>query len=157
MRYFELILESEEFANGKYVAFDLTHETKQKLYNFCVESNIPNKLQLDEFHITLVHSNVDFEWDPLEEIDDEDSAIDAETYSWELFGEDNNILVLRVQHDFLDDRYMDAMTAGAKSDFPSYKPHISMSYDVDPDFDIKNLATPKFQIILKCEEQAEAR
>lgn len=149
MRYSELF----ENKTGKYVALDLDPTTKENLTNFCLTNQIPNPLEPDKFHTTLAHSKEDFPWNVEGELE-APIVVEPESFFWEIFKTQGgaNCLVLRFQNDLIDQKNADMTEAGAVSDFPSYKSHVSLSYDAG-DTNIDALPLPDFPLVFVKEYQ----
>lgn len=156
MRFHEIFLVENRYEHGRYVAYKLRSKSKDLLSKFCKKLDIPNALDKDEYHISLIYSKKDFDWKPLG-IMDSYIKLEPKTFFWEVFQKDEKdaprILVLRCHNAYLDRRYEKALENGGVSDFPSYKQHISVSYDVPEDFDHTKLPTPTFPIYLSAEYQ----
>lgn len=112
--------------NDTYVACRFTDETVDGLVELQRLIDVPNPVPAHELHTTIVSSReyVPF---PLER-GNVLLATEAWLETWET--QSGNALVLRFDSDYLQDRFDVAMCLGATYDFPDYKPHITLSYDV---------------------------
>lgn len=154
MRYIELLeSKDQDFSHGRFVALAADDETKANLVNFNLVNQIPNGLKMDEFHVTLAHSKKDFPCDPQGYLDTP-IVVDPKEFFWEVFqtGEDANCLVLRFDNAEINRRNKELADAGAVSDFPSFKSHVSMSYNIG-DMNIKTLRLPDFPLVFDREFQ----
>lgn len=70
---------------------------------------------------------------------------------WKNYGEETHCLVLLYQSEWLENRFKLARSLGATWDFPDYHPHVTLSYQVPKDFDIKELEQPDFPFQLEKE------
>lgn len=143
MRYHELF---EEQAPGTYVGVRFTPETIEGLTAFQKEIGVPNPLNPEKFHATVVYSREPVEWTPQTDLTKED----VEASGWDVFEnrrDGTKCLVLRLSSEFLQERFDTAIEAGATHDFPDYKPHITLSYDIGT-FETRKLALPEFPIVL---------
>jgi len=147
MRYDEILEATQpDFSNGKFVAFKLSDETKANLANFANVHQIINPAEPEDYHITLVYSKADFPWTVMDHLV-EPIVIDPEALFWEVFESQSgsNCLVLRMEHPALHARHEQAMEAGATNEFPDYKAHITLSYDIG-EVQTETIPTPDFEI-----------
>lgn len=127
---------------GTFVAVRIHNKNEQAILRFIKEQNIPNAIPQDDIHITLVYSKKHL---PTYQTVGAISEI-ATPKKFTKFtsnpgdGTDKKqCLVLLVNSDFLHDRQAELVSDyGATSDFDSYSPHITFSYDVG-DFDVTQL------------------
>lgn len=142
MRYSELFEEQEP---GTYVGVRFTPETIEGLAKFQKDHDVPNPLDPEKFHTTVVYSREPVEWTPQVDLTD----VDVSATGFEVFDtrDGQKCLVLRLESEFLQDRFDSAIEAGATHDFPDYKPHITLSYDIGH-FEVKKLPTPDVAIVL---------
>lgn len=111
---------------GTYAACWLTKESAFALYRY-YKNRIPNMEPPSKLHITTCYSKII--------VDLESRRIPLRLdppFSYDLFGENKNVLVLRVEHTRLHGLFQEAISAGATYDFNSYKPHITLSTDYTP-------------------------
>lgn len=151
MRYSDLFEKQEP---GTYVGVRFSQDTIDDLVDFQKAHDIPKPLASDKFHTTLVYSRKKIEWDAQDDIADEDVTAKG----WHIFETRSEpptrCLVLLLDSEYLQDRFNHAQCLGATHDFPDYKPHITLSYDVGDDFDVDALPKPDFEIVMS-EEYAE--
>lgn len=105
---------------GTYGSVHITKASQRKLHEY-FKGVIPNLQEASKFHVTTIYTK---------KIIDIESSIAAVTLSskdfkYEKFGE--NVLVLRVKNEVLNRLHKEAKSKGATWDFPSYKPHITLS------------------------------
>lgn len=132
---------------GIYVGLKLSTTSAEELEEWVKKNNIPNPVPKDDYHVTLVydrnHSLDDYtieEFDPIK--------LDPSTYSFELFGQEKNVLVLAFKNKQLEDKHAwTRQELGFNWDFPSYIPHITLALDV-PNFNVSKLSLPDFPIYL---------
>ena len=100
----------------------------QKIYdwlsNTCQISNLETP---EEYHVTLIYDKRN----PHYTISDPQEKYAAEISGGALFGEENNVLVLLLNSPDLNARNKEIVDAGYQSDFPDYKPHITVKKDAD--------------------------
>jgi hypothetical protein len=130
-----------EFAKGTYAAFKLDTHSVEALYEFCKSLGIDNLVQADDYHCTILYSKVH-----CPDIAHEKMPLPctAKAISYEMFGEDEGALVLKVDckaavqlHKTCIEKY------GATHSYDEYVPHITLAYDFSgplpkqlPDVDI---------------------
>lgn len=149
MRYAELFEEQEP---GTYVGARFTSETNEGLRRYQEKFRIPNPLSADKFHTTISYSRVPIEWEPREDLQDDPSAevVAGGLTVFESRKDSTRCLVLLLDSDYLQERFDTAIEAGATHDFPDYKPHITLSYDIGT-LDIKRLPVPEVELVLSHE------
>jgi hypothetical protein len=151
MRYAELF---EEQAPGTYVGVRFSSETVEGLKRYQDEYKVPNPLDPEKFHTTVVYSREPIKWEAETKLEDEECAAKGFTVFDARDG--TKCLVLLLDSEYLHDRFDHAIEVGASYDFPDYKPHITLSYDIGH-FDIKKLPTPDFDITLDHEYVEELK
>lgn len=153
MRHWSLLLESENFENGIFAAAKLSQSSIDAIAAYIAAYDIPNPIPKKELHTTLIYSekgNADFEAQ-----DNYDSEIKATFTSFDKFGKDNEVLVMKVESDELHKRHKELMsTYNLSYNFDEYRPHITLSYDAK-DFDISKLDDYYGDIIFIGEESNE--
>lgn len=123
----------EKVPDGTYVAVRFSHDTVDRLKQLQDDLDIPNPLDPEEFHTTLVYSRKPIDWE--EEDCEGVEAKPLRLEKWETRSKDH-CLVLLIDCPHLHKRFDKAMDLGATYDFPDYKPHITLSYSVGKDFDV---------------------
>ena len=140
MKVKELLKEKKE---GLYAAVKFSSETVDRIMKFGFENEIPNLLKVEDFHSTMAYSRVPVpKFTPISNIDE----IGIPT-SFEIWAsppnafkeEETHCLVLKYDCDYMHKRFDEIMSMGATYDYDEYKPHMTISYDVGKDFDIKKL------------------
>lgn len=143
--------------NGTFVAVKFHQDTRAALLDFAERNNVPNIIDEDELHCTVVYSKTVLESvAPRRSISPEWIGTPLH---FEIFksSEGKNCLVLRFSCGELYSRhYYLKHVKEATHGFPSYLPHITLSYDVG-DFDISLLDDVKLYLprILVVEEYSE--
>lgn len=146
MRYADLFEDEQE--PGTYVAARFTSETMESLKRYQEEYKVPNSLDPEKFHTTIVYSRAAVEWTPAKDLEDEE--VEAKGFTVFDSRDGQKCLVLLLDSEYLNTRFDLAMERGATYDFPDYKPHITLSYDIGH-FDTKKLPVPDFPIVLSHE------
>ncbi len=81
-----------------------------------------------DMHVTLAHSKTPVDWSKITPDATMTAADDGSARSIEKLG-DKGAVVLRFTADNLSKRWKDLKDAGAVWDFPSYKPHVTLTYE----------------------------
>lgn len=119
----------KEFSKGLYVAAKFSESTLDALEKLQRSLKIPNPVPRDKLHTTIVYSRVFVPYKVASgsfEIADRGSLTIFET------GQGARALVLELESVYLTTRHNYAKALGATYDFPDYRPHITLSYDVGP-------------------------
>lgn len=148
MRYTELKEEKE--GPGTFVGVNLGPKTLKRLTNWIDSQDIDKPTPTDDIHITLILSKTkEFSWDP--ETYDPKIKVLPDTYKFDKFGDEGNVLVLTFQCPDLREKHFNAREEHNLSwDFDDYHPHITLSYDAE-NIDINDLDYPTFPIYLEGE------
>lgn len=135
---------------------DFTEETKQHLQEYIKKNNIPNPVDIDILHTTLLYTFSDLSgYVPITY----DPPLIGTTTKFEKWptqpknGKISMCLVMRIDCPTLSIRYNDLIHQhNAAYTFAEYKPHITLSYDVNnfntkdlPDFNHKIVITNEFK------------
>ena len=132
---------------GTYASYKLTPQSADKLMNWITDSGITSPSPKEELHVTTTFSRADVDLVPS---DKKNIVLNPSGYS---IGVLKNALVLHIESDELTKVHDAALDAGATTDYPSYKPHITLSYDAEANEElIHNLVPPTFEITLSHEE-----
>lgn len=146
----EFIIESSLM--GTYSGMRPDLQSKLNLMEYINNNNIPNPVEQDELHTTILYSRINCpNYIPLGKISPAyvASPVALETWSTK---DGKNALVLTLDCDELIARHNELMAAhGASYDYAEYKPHLTLSYDVDKDYNIDNLPLPNFNIMFNNE------
>lgn len=138
MRDIMTLLENDSnFANGVYCSGKPSTSTTDALASFCAVNDIPNPISKSDMHTTIIYSeqgNPNFEWQPTYQ-----EPIKAKFAGFDMFGEEKNVLVLKLKSPELSRRHKELMEEyGLSYNFDEYRPHITLSYDAEG-FDISKL------------------
>jgi len=123
---------------GVYAAYHIAPETKAAMAKFVKDLGIKNASDPASLHITTVYSTKPIQYEPSKK------ALTVKPVGYALFGHPDKVLVLKVEHPTLHERFKVAKDAGATWDYPNYQPHITLATSVDPDLDISKLPLPDF-------------
>lgn len=139
MRLSELALEQPR---GTYFGIKPTDETVDSLINFIRQHDVPDPIDREKVHSTVVYSRTFCSARPLGDID---PPLVGKFAQYNLFPrnveEDPTPMCLVLEFDCpeLTQRHDELVTKyGASHDFPDFKPHLTLTYDAG-DFDYENL------------------
>jgi hypothetical protein len=137
----QLLQPSKETKPGVYVARKV--QNSEDLFNWFAKHGLTNQVDPSDLHVTIAYSKKFFE--PL--LSTEDITVTA--VGFDLFGDDEEILVLRLESKELQIRFDDCINRGAVFDYGIYQPHITLSYNYEGEKTAKNnYNLPTFPIIL---------
>jgi hypothetical protein len=137
--YLQFIAES---ASGLYTFRRLDPQSADFMYEWMRENRVPNPLPPAELHCTVVCSEVDI---PGYAVDPTQVMIYPATYKIAIM---NEALTVQFKSEPLSEQWQSAMNMGGKSKFPTFVPHITLSYQVPVDFDYTALKPPPIFIVL---------
>jgi hypothetical protein len=135
-----------EAAEGLYTFRRLDPQSADFMYEWMRENNVPNPLPPSELHCTVICSEVAI---PGYAVDPTPVMIFPATYKIAVM---NEALTVQFKSESLTDQWQRAMNLGGKSKFPTFIPHITLSYRVPEDFDYTAIKPPPIFIVLKGEE-----
>lgn len=136
------LFEKANAKNGTYAGVCFSEKTNKQLEKFCKDHDIPNPVTSSKFHTTLLYSRK-----PLPDYKAAgkyDEPLIGKPTNWDVWKSQDgaNCLILEYSCPKLKKRHNKLMKEHeATYDFPEYKTHVTLSYNID-DFDIKSL--PKF-------------
>lgn len=133
--------------DGTYVALQMSQESQDLLDNF-----VANNLGLDErvsknsYHITVIYSRTPVP--SAEQYSGYGNGQPARVMGYELFPtkSDGQCLVMRVECPFAELLNKQLTADGATSDYDSYKPHVTIAYNIKQDIDPESLPLPQFSL-----------
>jgi len=141
------LMEYAKHKNGTYVSMDLRDECKALLDNF-VEMNLGLTERVDSstYHITVIYSRSPVP--SAEQYTGSTTDIEAKVSGYEIFPtkNDGKCLVMRLDFPFANMLNKQLTAEGATSDYDSYKPHMTIAYDIQQDVDAGSLPTPQFPL-----------
>ena len=132
--------------DGTYVAYQMSQDSMDTLDNF-----VKNNLGLEErvskhsYHITVIYSRTPV---PQAEAYAGPSVAIATAHAYEIFQtkDGGRCLVLRVEAPQAAALNKELGTLGATSDYPDYKPHVTLAYNISQEIDVATLPLPQFPI-----------
>lgn len=132
---------------GTYYGAHLTNETSESILDFLSDNKIPNPLSEDLMHVTVVYSRV---WCGAKALGNLDPNWQGQFETWNVWPttpnddeEPTHCLTLGFICPEMHMRHHALRKEGATHDFPDFKPHITMSYDVGNDYD--HIALPHYE------------
>lgn len=137
VEYMEELIEARNY--GTFVGIKWNPEDIEKLLDQ-YRDTIDN-LNTTEIHTTLVHSTINID-DQFEFADDAKGQI-ATVTGLKRLGKNDECLVVTLKCKWLQDRHKTLhSTTNAEFTWPEYIPHITLSYDFDPDIKLSDLYNP---------------
>lgn len=137
-------METQTETQGVYVAMKTTLNSTKELLSFIKENKVPNPINDNDFHNTIIYST---SYDNVEV--DENLEIETKIIEYKVFvdGDGKNILVGILDNPKFKDIHEKFMNEyNLTYDYDEYIPHITLSYDIG-DFDYTKLE--KFDGVLK--------
>jgi 2'-5' RNA ligase len=136
--------------DGTYVSLEMSQESRDLLDNF-VEMNLGLSERVDKktYHITVIYSRTPVP--SAEQLMHMNTSIpvEAQAVGYEIFPtkNDGQCLVMRIICPYATRINSQLNAAGATSDYPDYKPHITIAYNLKEQVDPNSLPVPQFQMI----------
>lgn len=118
-----------EKRDGLYVSRALLPHNAKKWHDWAVKHGIPDPVPAEEMHVTVLYSSVDVKL-PMDELP---ITIGSSGDYWDnglsfaMFGPADESLVCVFHHWPLHHRHHQFLSAGAKSTWPDYRPHLTLS------------------------------
>src|ERR1700733_10046894 len=137
---------TEDTAHGLYSFRKLNKSSVEYLHHWQDENNIPNSTPPTELHCTILCSDVAV---PGYTVDPTPVLLDPKTFGIKML---NEALVLTFKSSSLEEQWQQGMNLGAIYKWPTFVPHISLSYKVPIDYDYSDLKPPPVHIILDGEQ-----
>jgi len=133
--------------DGTYVSMDLSDNDKDVLDNF-VHMNLGLEERVDPstYHITIIYSRTPVP--SAENYAGSAGADVARVVGYEVFPtkNDGKCLVMRLEYPFANMLNKQLTAEGATSDYDSYKPHLTIAYDIKQEVDPATLPVPQFPL-----------
>lgn len=133
--------------DGTYVSMDLCDDDRQLLDNF-VEMNLglTERVDASTYHITIIYSRTPVP--SAEQYKGSVGADHAKCTGYEVFPtkNDGKCLVMRLEYPFANLLNKQLTAEGATSDYDTYKPHMTIAYDIKQEVDPHSLPLPQFPL-----------
>ncbi|UQS94226.1 hypothetical protein ABNavy71_157 [Acinetobacter phage AB-Navy71] len=116
-----------EVGRGTYAAVKFNDKTLDALCDMQERLRLFDPTPRDKLHSTICYSRVHIPYKPMQNL-----GIIAYASGYEVFEtrDGKRALVLLLDSPYLQSRFDYAMALGATYDFPEYKPHITLAYDI---------------------------
>ena len=139
---------------GTYAAVKPDTKSSEFLQNFMNKFGVPNPEPTHKIHATLLYSRKYLpHYKPQSDLTHEASPDALEIWKTK---SGKNCLVLKLKSDSLSNRHKNLMDKHeATYDYPEYKTHISLSYDIGDDFDVSKIDIVDIPDILLTHEYHE--
>ena len=133
-----------EKSKGVYVGMKLSSTSRELLHSFTLANNIPNPLDKDDYHTTVIYSR---NYDDIKV--DAERVIKTTIKGFHVFETDEgNALVAVLDCAELGELHHELMGQyDLTYDYDEYVAHLTLSYNSES-FDISKLSLPEFQIEL---------
>jgi 2'-5' RNA ligase len=133
--------------DGTYVSMNLSDESRALLDNFVEMSlGLTERVDPSTYHITIIYSRTPV---PTAEKYVGTKGTDSATVvGYEIFPtkNDGKCLVMRLNYAFANLLNNQLTAEGATSDYPEYKPHLTLAYDIEHEIDPETLPIPQFSL-----------
>ena len=152
MRLKEAISPDAGNGNGVYISLNLKTSSGKKIVDALSTLLGGDILDISDMHVTMMY---DKEGEIPEGFIMRDGIIEYDgVYGAELFGEDENVLVLTLESNSeINKRHARLRAYGLKHSYDEFKPHITLSYD----FDMKGHATNFLDFVKEAANQRLGR
>ena len=133
--------------DGTYVALEMSESSMDLLDHFA-EANLglDERVTKNSYHITVIYSRT-----PVPDVEklSREYSVKADPVGYEMFEtkDGGKCLVLRVESAEARALNNTLGAMGATSDYDSYKPHVTLAYNITQDIDPTTLPVPKFQLV----------
>ena len=133
--------------DGTYVSLEMNQQSRALLDHF-VEMNLglTERIDPNTYHITVIYSRTPV---PAAETLEKTTSTTANAVQYEVFPtkEGKKCLVLRVESKSAEHLNKWLNLQGATSDYPDYKPHVTICYDYNGKDDLSQLPLPQFPLV----------
>lgn len=127
-------------AQSTYCAIQFTEQSSQDIVDFASSHDVPNVIDVEKVHCTVLYSKKPISG--FVALGDKVPQYEIAFSRYDVFRDrksGNNSLVMVLDCDELIEHHTEYMDQyGASWDFPTYIPHITLSYDIG-DFDVSKL------------------
>lgn len=146
LEFFGIIRENDSSNTGTFVGARLTRDSERAIMRWMRDNGLRKKEPRARFHITVVGDKErSFDWNPA--TFDPPLEVDPSSYKIEKFDEGSIVLTFSVPE--LEKRHEQAIEKyGINWKFPTYQPHLTLSYDPTELNNIERLLRPTFPIYI---------
>ena len=140
-------MEFAKHKDGTYVSMDLREESKELMDHF-VEMNLGLTERVDKstYHITIISSRAPVPSAETYAGSTSDTAASVSGYDIFPTKNDGQCLVMRLDFPFANLLNSQLTAEGAISDYDSYKPHMTIAYNITQEIDPHTLPVPQFPL-----------
>lgn len=136
---------------GSYSSYQLSDKSKDRLENWMKSVGIRHPIDKEDMHVTIVYSKENNLF-PNYEPSQEPILLSSTTFRLN-FDEFGGAIVIELSSPELTKKFKNSLKYGATSDYPTYRPHITVSYNGEANKHLKDKITPPdFDILLTHEE-----
>lgn len=145
------LMDFAKHKDGTYVSMDLSQGCKDILDHF-VEMNLGLTERVDKstYHITVIYSRAPVPSAEVHAGVETDSQATVTGYEVFPTKNDGKCLVMRLDFPFANLLNKQLSAEGATSDYPEYKPHMTIAYDIAQEIDPHTLPLPGFKLNFEC-------
>jgi hypothetical protein len=132
--------------DGTYVSMEMSQHSREMLDNFVLMNlGLSERVDPNSYHTTVIYSRTPV---PTAEHLPRDWTAIATALGYEVFPtkNDGKCLVLRVHCQTAEALNAQLTREGATSDYPVYKSHVTLAYDIQYEVDPHTLPVPKFEL-----------
>jgi hypothetical protein len=144
--YLQFMTEELTANDGLYSFRKLNAYSSGLLTEWMSEYRVPNPVESIELHCTVICSKASI---PQYKLDAMPVMLNPATYHIDILGE---ALVLSFRSDTLHRQWLTANALGAQSRWPTFRPHITLSYKVPVEFQFEDLKPPPVPLVLDSEQ-----
>lgn len=133
--------------DGTYVSMDLSQECRELLDNFVhVNLGLEERVDPSTYHITVIYSRSPVP--SAEQYVGYGEEQPARVTGYEVFPtkNDGKCLVMRLECPFAELLNKQLTAQGATSDYDTYKPHLTIAYNIQQEVDPETLPIPQFPL-----------
>lgn len=115
-----------ELNKGTYVAAKFTEQTLDSIQELQTKLRLLNPVKREDLHTTICYSRTVVPFVPHEQIQHIGTASKLEIWDTDK----GPALIMLLDSDYLHSRHTYSKALGATYDFPDYKPHVTLSYNL---------------------------
>lgn len=114
-------------SKGTYVKAVPTEESASRIAEVCRMINVPNRVPKEDLHTTILYSRAPVD---AEGRFDDLRSVSARGVGFDIFEDGpNRCLVVKLESNGLSSMHSELRKLGGTHDYPSYNPHVTLSYD----------------------------
>jgi len=121
---------SEKSSDGTYASVTYTSGSKNQLRKIQKDLDIPNPLNKNKFHTTVIFSRKELPEAKSRDLRYKSDVTELVLEEW-MQRNDKMCLVAKFDSEWLNTRHEHYRALGGTHDFDSFQPHITLSYDIE--------------------------